>query len=380
MDANTPNITSRRAYRRTDDYTVGTPKIKQFAEPLPLPLQATEVLVKVHAVALNYRDANIAHGGNPWPVTPHGIICNDAAGEVVATGQQVKTLRIGDRVAPNIDTANLTGRESSRSWLAADEDGVLADYLVYDEKVLGRLPGHLSWVEASTVPCAGVTAWSALKGAETGQSVLIQGGFIRQISIETDIVRTLGLPLKSYITGTGGVSMFALKLAQAKGLRIILTSSSDEKLKQISEKFTRDGTSMMDLVNYSQNPDWHDEVLQHTDGEGVDIVVENGGPGTLLKSMKCTRRGGIVNQVGYLDRKRFDDAPEVLPLLIDRRIVLRGINAGSKSDLDDLCRALTATRIRLDDIIDSVWSFDQAEEALQYLWEGRQIGKLVIEI
>ncbi|KAI6813115.1 hypothetical protein KC332_g12781 [Hortaea werneckii] len=173
--------------------------------------------------------------------------------------------------------------------------------------------------------------------------------------------------------------MFALKLAQAKGLRIILTSSSDEKLHQISKKFAKEGTSQIDLVNYSQNPAWHEEVLQHTDGEGVDIVIENGGPGTLLKSMKCTRRGGIVSQVGYLDRKRFDDAPAVLPLLIDRRIVLRGINAGSKSDLDDLCRALTATRIRLDDIIDSVWSFDKAEEALQYLWEGKQIGKLVIE-
>ncbi|KAI7191685.1 hypothetical protein KC316_g6661 [Hortaea werneckii] len=289
MDATASNVTSRQAYRRTDDFTVGTPQIKLVTEPLPPSLQATEVLVKVHAVALNYRDANIAHGGNPWPVTPHGIICNDAAGEVIAAGQQVKTLRIGDRVAPNTDTANLTGR-------------------------------------------------------------------------------------------TGGVSMFALKLARAMGLRIILTSSSDEKLKQISEKFATEGTSQIDLVNYSQNPDWHEEVLRHTEGEGVDVVLENGGPGTLLKSMKCTRRGGIVSQVGYLDRKRFDDAPEVLPLLIDRRIVLRGINAGSKSDLDDLCRALTATRIRLDDIIDSVWSFEKAEEALQYLWEGKQIGKLVIEI
>lgn len=116
--------------------------------------------------------------------------------------------------------------------------------------------------------------------------------------------------------------MFALKLARSMGLRIILTSSSDEKLKQISEKFTKEGTSQIDLVNYSQNPDWHEEVLRHTDGEGVDIVLENGGPGTLLKSMKCTRRGGIVSQVGYLDRASFDDAPEVLPLLIDRRVVL----------------------------------------------------------
>ncbi len=169
------DITTRRAYRRTDDYTPATPKIKVVTEPLPLPLSATKVLIKVHAVALNYRDANISNGGNPWPVTPHGIIGNDAAGEVIAIGDQVKFLKVGDRVAPNTDTENLAGRESSRSWLAADEDGVLADYLVFDEKVLGKLPTYLDWIQASIIPCAGVTAWSALKGAVIGQSVLIQG-------------------------------------------------------------------------------------------------------------------------------------------------------------------------------------------------------------
>ena len=175
MGADNANNTIRRAYRRTDDYTPNTPKIRLATEPLSLPLTATKVFIKVHAVALNYRDANIANGGNPWPVTPHGVICNDAAGEVIAVGDQVKSLKVGDRVAPNTDTENLTGRESARSWLAADEDGVLADYLVYDEKVLGRLPTYLDWVQASIIPCAGVTAWSALKGAEIGQSVLIQG-------------------------------------------------------------------------------------------------------------------------------------------------------------------------------------------------------------
>jgi len=169
------NITTRRAYRRTDDYTPGTPKIKVATESLPLPLAATNVLIKVHAVALNYRDANISNGGNPWPVTPHGVIGNDAAGEIIVIGDQVKTLEIGDRVAPNTDTQNLTGREPTRSWLAADEDGVLADYLVFDEKILGKLPTYLNWIQASIIPCAGVTAWSALKGAEIGQSVLIQG-------------------------------------------------------------------------------------------------------------------------------------------------------------------------------------------------------------
>ncbi|KAL8996977.1 MAG: hypothetical protein Q9169_003628 [Polycauliona sp. 2 TL-2023] len=351
MSVDNADIAARRAYRRTDDYDPGTAKIKMVTEPLPLPLSATKVLIKVHAVALNYRDANISNGGNPWPITPHGIISNDAAGEVIAVGDQVKSLKIGDRVAPNTDTENLTGRESARSWLAADEDGVLADFLVYDEKVLAKLPAYLDWIQASIIPCAGVTAWSALKGAVIGQSVLIQG--------------------------TGGVAMFALKLAKTAGLKVVLSSSSDQKLKTICERFPEPPIL---TVNYARNPDWHEEVLKHTNGVGVDFVLENGGPGTLLKSMECTRRGGIVSQVGYLDRKKFEDALEILPTLIDRRIVLRGINAGSKLDMDDLCTALTATKITFDDIIDSTWTFDDANEALQYVWEGKQVGKVVIEI
>jgi NADPH:quinone reductase-like Zn-dependent oxidoreductase len=168
-------ITSRRAYRRTDDHTPGTPKVKLVTEALPLPLAPTSVLIKVHAVSLNYRDANIANGGNPWPVMPHGVPCNDAAGEVIAVGDRVKTIVLGDRVAPIVDTENITGRESTRSWLAADEDGVLADYLVFSEKKLCKLPAHLDWVGASIIPCAGVTAWTALKDIGIGKSVLIQG-------------------------------------------------------------------------------------------------------------------------------------------------------------------------------------------------------------
>lgn len=168
-------ITSHQAYRRTDDHTPRTPKVKLVTELLSLPPPPTSVLIKVHAVSLNYRDANIANGGNPWPVIPHGIPGNDAAGEVIAIGEKVKSLVYGDRVAPIVDTENITGRESTRSWLASDEDGVLSDHLVFDEGKLCKLPTYLDWIEASIIPCAGVTAWSALKGFGIGQSVLIQG-------------------------------------------------------------------------------------------------------------------------------------------------------------------------------------------------------------
>ena len=169
--------TTRRAFRRTDDHTPGASRFQLVTEDLALPLTATQVLIKVHAVALNYRDANIANGGNPWPVIPHGIPCNDVAGEVVDKGEQVRFLNIGDRVAPIIDTENLTGQESTRSWLAADEDGVLADYIIFDEKTLCKLPDYLNWVQASIIPCAGVTASTAMKGFGIGKSVLVQGMF-----------------------------------------------------------------------------------------------------------------------------------------------------------------------------------------------------------
>ena len=167
-------VSQRRAFRRTDDFTPGTPKVKLVTEALP-PLGPTDILAKVHAVSLNFRDANIANGGNPWPVTPHGILGNDAAAEVVAVGDKVRRFGVGDRVAPVTDTENISGREAGRSWLAADEDGVLADYVVFGEEKVCGLPEYLDWVSASMIPCAGVTAWAALHGMRIGQTVLIQG-------------------------------------------------------------------------------------------------------------------------------------------------------------------------------------------------------------
>ena len=168
-------VTHRQAWRRTDDFTPGTPKLKLVTEGLPVPLAPTAVLIKVHAVSLNYRDANIANGGNPWPVISHGIICNDAAGEIIAVGDRVKRFKIGDRVAPHVDSEYLTDRSTGRSWLAANEDGVLADYIVFDEEVLSKLPMYLSWESACLIPCAGVTAWASMKGVGVGKSILIQG-------------------------------------------------------------------------------------------------------------------------------------------------------------------------------------------------------------
>ncbi|TKX21836.1 zinc-binding dehydrogenase-8 [Elsinoe australis] len=344
-------IKTRQAFRRTDDHTPGTPKVKLVTESLPQTLDPTSVLIKIHAISLNYRDANIANGGNPWPVIPNGILCNDAAGEIIAVGDKVKTLKLGDRAAPIIDTENLTGREPTRSWLAADEDGVLADHVIFNEKVVCKLPDYLDWVQASIIPCAGVTAWASLKDVTIGQSVVIQG--------------------------TGGVSMFVLKLARHAGLKVILTSSSDDKLDRIRKQFP---DPPIQTVNYAKNPEWHEEVLKLTNGIGVDLVVEVGGAESLVKSMKCTRRGGYVSVVGYLSKNIKGDMNEFLSVIIDRRVIVRGINAGSKQDMDDLCDALSVTQIRFDDIIDSVKPFKGAEEAIEYIWQGNQVGKVVLRV
>ncbi|KAL2812006.1 hypothetical protein BJX63DRAFT_422067 [Aspergillus granulosus] len=319
--------TTRRVFRHTDNHTPGSPKVHLATETVP-PLTPTSLLIKVQAISLNYRDANIANGGNPWPVIPHGIPCNDAAGEIIAVGKSVKNFE------------NLTGREKARSWLAADEDGVLAEFVVFEEWQVCRLPGYLNWEEACLLPCAGVTAWSA-------------------------------------ILGTGGVALFALKLAHAAGLKVILSSSCDAKLARISSQFT---SRPILAVNYKTNPEWHEEVLKLTNGQGVDLVIEVGGEATLVQSMKCTRRGGIVSQVGYLSGQDPMRLEGLLGVLIDGRVVLRGINAGSKQDMDDLCAALDATQMPLRDIIDSVQPFEKAEEAIEYIWQGRQIGKVVLRV
>ncbi|KAL3444764.1 chaperonin 10-like protein [Aspergillus insuetus] len=296
-----PIPTHRRVIRRTDDFPTGMRKTKLVSEPLPT-LSPTSVLVKVHAVTLNYRDANIANGGNSWPVVPNRILGNDAAGEVIAVGDKVRTLTI-----------------------------------VFDERVLCKLPRYLSWEEAAMVPCAGITAWSALKGMQIVQTVLIQG---------------------------------------AAGLRIILASSSDAKLQQSKDKL---GSPPISTFNYAKTPNWDQEVLRLTNGVGVNIVVDNGGTSSLVKSLRCTR-GGVVGQVGYPAKQDPSELRELIPTIIDRRVILRGINAGSKSDMENFCAALEATQMPLGDLIDKVFPFEQAEQAVDYVWQGKQIGKIVLRV
>lgn len=161
---------TRRCYRRSSSQ----PELILTKERISI-THPSQVLIKVHAVSLNFRDANILHGQNPWPVLENGILCSDAAGEVIATGSEVTRFKVGDRVSPIFDLASITGREQERCWLAADVDGVLADHVVFSEDHVVSIPDSLHWAEASLLPCAGLTAWNALGGIKLGDTVLIQG-------------------------------------------------------------------------------------------------------------------------------------------------------------------------------------------------------------
>ena len=346
-------LKERTVYRRS---TGKAPhRIEQHLEALPSPLPPTSILVRVHAVSLNFRDANMVNGTNPWPVVEAGIPCSDAAGEVIAIGSHTTRFKTGDKACPILDQKAINGDEQGRQWLAGDVDGLLASHFVMDEQLCVKIPEHLSWAEASCLPNAGVTAWSSIvtegRRLSSGQMFLLQG--------------------------TGGVSMMALKLALAGGCRVFITSSSDDKLAQVREMAGGQGVVG---INYMSTPDWDKEVLRLNNGVGVDIVLENGGTPSTLKSLRAVKKNGIVSQVGYLGKQDPSHLDGLISLLIDKAVNFRGINCGSRLDFERMNQVIDASKLGFEDIIDKRFSFEQAAEAIEYLWSGKHVGKVVVEI
>lgn len=238
---------------------------------------------------------------------------------------------------------------------------MLATHIVFPKHVLVAIPAHLSDAEASILPCAGVTAWTALKGLKRGDVVLIQG--------------------------TGGVSLIAVKFVLAMGGRVVISTANAEKGRRVEQFFgstsgaERQGSSsVLGAVNYASNPDWHEEVLQLTGGVGVDYVLENGGASSLVKSFKCTKRGGVVSQVGYLGNQDPEQLQGMLSLLIDRKILLRGINVGSKQDFEEMNHFIELHQLRFQELIDRTFGFEDAEDAIEYVGKAGPFGKVVIEV
>jgi NADPH:quinone reductase-like Zn-dependent oxidoreductase len=307
-----------------------------------------QVLVRVRAAALNYRDLLVAEGSYsrnlPLPLIP----LSDGAGEVVEAGPGVKRWQPGDRVAGTFfqewDSGGIT-EEASRSALGGAIDGVLSEYVLFGERGVVKIPAHLSFEEGSTLPCAALTAWHALQsgGLTCGQSVL-----------------TLG---------TGGVSLFAVQFARASGARVIATTGSDTKAERLR------AMGVADVINYRTDPDWEKKVWEYTGRRGVDLVVEVGGAGTLGKSLKAVRIGGHISLIGVLTGATGEVNP--LPAVM-RNIRIQGIYVGSREMFESMNRAIDLNAIR--PVIDRVFPFAEAREAYRYLRSAAHFGKVVIAL
>jgi NADPH:quinone reductase-like Zn-dependent oxidoreductase len=319
--------------------------VTERPEPVPGPGQ---VLLKMKAYSVNYRDLLVVNGVGRWKPSLPRIPLSDGVGVVAAMGSGVSTVRMGDRVAPIFYPKWLDGRISAEKMGqplgGAVADGVLAEYTLCDETSLVHVPGYLSDEEVATLPCAGVTAWNA--AVRSGQ---VSPG---------DTVVTLG---------TGGVSIFALQFARSLGARVIITSSSDQKLARAKQLGAAEG------VNYKTTPDWPKAVMELTDGAGADCIIDT--VSQLSKAIAAVKMGGKVALVGLL----FGMNTEVdLVSFMGKSARVEAIEVGSREMFGAMNRAIKFHGIR--PVVDRVFEFSRAGEALKYLGEGRHFGKVCVRV
>lgn len=320
--------------------------LRQIERPDPTP-QAGEILVRMRAASLNYRDNAIVTGRYfGGPVSRNIIPLSDGAGEVVALGANVTRFKVGDRVSGTFFRGWHCGPPPGPLVaLGSPADGVLAEYCVFDQNDAVAIPPSLSFEEGATLACAAVTAWHAIVvvcRVQAGDSVLL--------------------------LGTGGVSIFALQLARAAGARVIVTSSSDDKLARARSLGADAG------VNYKRTPDWEREVLALTQGHGVDHVIELGGPGTLARSMRAVGYAGHIALIGVLAGFEGDTNPH--PLML-KGASLHGIFVGNRSHFEHLNAAFEVNRIK--PVIDRTFAFESAADAYRHQLAG-PFGKVVVRI
>ncbi len=308
-----------------------------------------QVLVAIKAVSLNYRDLLVVTGRYSPNLPRPLVIGSDGAGEVLAVGPGVSGFKPGDRVIGTFFQNWQRGeidREAAASALGGSIDGVLATARLFDERGLVALPKHLSFQEGATLPCAAVTAWNALVPTahlKSGDTVLV--------------------------LGTGGVSIFGLQFALMHGARAIVTSSSNEKLARAK------ALGASETINYRATPEWSKEVMRLTGGRGVDVVLEVGGGGTLPKSLRSVRPAGQVSLIGVL--AGIAEPLNIGPIL-HNSIRLQGIYVGSVEMFEAMNRAISAHQMK--PVIDRVFAFEQAREALRYMESAQHFGKIVIRV
>lgn len=333
-----------KAYEITE---FGIDSLKLVDRETPKPSEG-QVLVKFHAVSLNYRDLMMITGRyNPRLKMPL-IPCSDGAGEIVEIGKNVKRWKVGDRVMPIFMQGWIDGEieyKKARTALGGDVDGCLCEYGVFSEEGLVRIPEHLSYEEASTLPCAALTAYNAL--------------FVSGSLKHDDTV---------LLQGTGGVSIFALQFAKIAGARIIITSSSNEKLERAKSL----GADF--LINYKETPDWDEKVLEITEKRGVDCIVEVGGAGTLQKSLRSVKIGGYIAVIGVLAGKgEFDPV-----MVLMKAVRLQGIFVGSRQMFEKMNELIEKNELK--PVVDKVFDFSKAKDAFKNMANATHFGKIVVRI
>ena len=309
-----------------------------------------DIVVRVMAATLNKRDLFIQAGTYPIPARPGVVPLSDGAGEVIAVGEKVTRFRVGDRVAGNYFPRWKSGPLALDLFdqLGCTLDGMLAEFVLLHEEWAVRVPDHLSWTEAATLPCAGVTAWNCLAGpvpVVAGQTVL-----------------TLG---------SGGVSLFALQFAKAMGARVVATTSSDDK----GERLKALGADV--VINYRTDPEWGKAVRAATGGEGVHLVVETFGPDTIEQSMRAV---GLHGQVMLLiargvDKPHIEISSQAYGATM---ATLRRVFVGHRASFEAMNRAIAQAGLR--PVIERVFPFAQAREAYRHFAQGRSFGKVVISM
>ncbi len=333
-----------RAWQISQEFGIDNLKLTEQPDPEP---GYGQIAIRVQATSLNYRDLMTVKYGGMRGLKQPLIPLSDGAGEVVAIGQDVTRLKPGDRVAGIFFQNWLAGgpdASHAASALGGALNGMLAEHVVLHENGVVAIPDYMTYEDAASLPCAAVTAWQSmvtLGNMKAGQTILI--------------------------LGTGGVSIFALQFAKAAGVRAIITSSSDEKL----ERAKHLGAS--EVINYRTTPQWGKKVLELTDGVGVDQVVEVGGAGTLAQSMEATRVGGMIGLIGILAGT--DGEVNPVPVLM-KSLRLQGVYVGSREMFEDMNAAMTVNQIK--PVIDKVYPFEEARQALTLMEGASHFGKIVI--
>ena len=334
-----------KVFQIQDNWSMDNLTLTERPNPEPGPGQ---VLLQMKAASLNFRDLLVPKRGygaltGTLPLIP----ISDGVGEVIATGEGVRRVVLGDRVCPIMIQSWISGpptMERVSSTLGGPLDGVMAEYMVLNEDCVVQAPEHLSNEEAATLPCAALTAWSAVVTdgqIKAGDRVLVQG--------------------------TGGVSLFALQFAKLHGAHVIVTSSSDEKLQRAINLGADEG------INYLSTPEWGKEAKRMTDPDGVDLIIEVGGQKTLQQSLRAIRAGGTISLIGVLSGLNMDVS---LGPIVTRKVRLQGITVGSRDGMEAMMRAISQHAMK--PVIDRTFAFEELREAMDYLKRSGHFGKICI--